>query len=291
MIRPPQLIRIRSLTLGLALCLLSSLTAAAEKEALPLWEAGAGFGIANSPHYPGADERQTLATPFPLFIYRGKTIKSDDSGIRGRLLNSERVALDLGFAFSLPTDSDDSDAREGMDDLDLGIEAGPNLNIKLREWGRNELKLQFPARALIVTDFSSASHEGWVFEPRLQLRLHQGPWAFDISASTLIASRKYHEYYYGVDQRFATADRPAYEAHGGYSRSGLRLGVLRSHGKWRFGAAVSHYTLANSQIDDSPLVKQNSSTYVGAVVLWKFAESKQRAATEEAGLLDELTKP
>ena len=248
---------------------------AATVVAKPLWEAGAGFGAIHAPHYPGADQSHTLATPFPIFIYRGRILRSDEKGIRGRFFESEKLTLSVSASFSLPTDSEDNDAREGMPDLDAGVEVGPRLSVALADWGSSSITLEIPARALFVSDFSSVDHAGWVFEPALDFRFGIGKWRLSAEISSLWATSKYNSYYYQVAPEFARADRPAYSAPGGYGRSTYRLGALRASGDWRYGWQLSQHSLSRSQVEDSPLVKQKTATYLGLVVLWTFAKSKQ----------------
>lgn len=243
----------------------------------PLWEAGIGFAATRAPHYPGADQSHTLAAPFPLLIYRGKVFRSDEKGVRGRLFNSERLSLAIGASFSLPTDSEDNDARQGMDDLDGGLEIGPRLDVKLGEWGSSSLTFELPARALLVSDLRSGSHEGWIVEPSLDFRWSWGAWRMSAEVSSLWGSEKYHDYYYQVDPQFAQPSRPAFDASGGYGRSTYRLGAFRGHGDWRYGWRISQHSLSGSQVEDSPLVRRKTATYVGLVVLWTFAKSTERA--------------
>ncbi|MBC7685018.1 MAG: MipA/OmpV family protein, partial [Bdellovibrionales bacterium] len=47
----------------------------------------------------------------PFFIYRGDVFRVDQGGIGARLVNRERVELDVGIAASLPAHSDDVAAR------------------------------------------------------------------------------------------------------------------------------------------------------------------------------------
>ncbi|MEW5208183.1 MipA/OmpV family protein, partial [Bacillus cereus] len=42
-------------------------------------------------------------------------------------------------------------------------------------------------------------------------------WYFGAQAGPLFADRRYHDYFYTVAAQFATPERPAYQATGGYS--------------------------------------------------------------------------
>ena len=95
--------------LFLAFLLPAGLAAAAEpaepaaptapaKTELPLWEAGIGAAAFSTPAYPGADARSNRGLALPFLIYRGKVFRADQTGIGARLLNTDKVEFDIGFA-------------------------------------------------------------------------------------------------------------------------------------------------------------------------------------------------
>ena len=94
----------------------SSLSAAEE---LPLYELGIGAGSYHSPHYLGADQDFSLLLPVPYFVYRGKYVRTDRSGIKTILFDNNRFDLSISLGGGLPVDSEDNRAREGVPDLDL----------------------------------------------------------------------------------------------------------------------------------------------------------------------------
>ena len=94
--------------------------ATALAEALPLWEAGAGFGVLSFPDYRGSDQSRTRPIPVPYLIYRGEIFKADRDGVRGKLFDSERLELNVSAGASFPVSSSDNEARRGMADLKPG---------------------------------------------------------------------------------------------------------------------------------------------------------------------------
>ena len=108
-----------SLGLLLATLFIHAPSLAADK---PLWELGAGIGVLDFPDYRGSDERSSYVLPIPYVVYRGEFFKVDRDSIRGELFESERLELDISLNGSVPVDSDDNDARRGMDDLDPTVE-------------------------------------------------------------------------------------------------------------------------------------------------------------------------
>ena len=64
----------------------------------PLWEAGlSGIGL-SSPAYPGAADRSSRGLLLPWFIYRGPIFRADESTVGARLVKTETVQFDVGFA-------------------------------------------------------------------------------------------------------------------------------------------------------------------------------------------------
>ena len=86
---------------------------------LPLWEAGAGLGVLNVPHYRGSETEVDISIPFPYLIYRGDLLRVDhEDGIRGKMFQSDNVKIDLSLAGSIPVPDTDEGARSDMPGLD-----------------------------------------------------------------------------------------------------------------------------------------------------------------------------
>lgn len=262
---------------------------AARAEERPLWEAGIGPVFLYLPDYRGADEGRGYVYPFPYIVYRGDRFKVDREGIRGIFFQSDRVELDVSLYGTPPIDSSENSARQGMPDLDATVEVGPVLDIVLardRKIDYNyRLRLRLPARAVIATDFSHWQNQGWVFYPHLNLDLRPeflgGRWNVGFNAGPLYGTRKYHEYFYGVPTQFATPERPAYEARGGYSGLTLLGAISRRFDKFWVGAYVRYDNLSSAVFDSSPLVKQNYALAGGIAIAWVFAESGIKVITPD----------
>ena len=248
----------------------------------PLVELGLVGGGGWFPDYPAASQNHAQAIVLPYLIYRGDILRSDESGIRGRFLRGERVQLDVSLGGALPADSDNNRAREGMPDLDLMGEIGPNLRfILLRREGVSRLDLDLGLRAAFTTDFSGIDHRGLVFGPELafkrldlglegsRLRLGIGP---------VFADGRYMDYFYEVKPRFARPGRPAYDAQAGY------LGT-RIQGSYRVPVGERLSFLAGGRVegfwgatnDDSPLFKENVNVSVLGGFSYSFYRSDARS--------------
>jgi outer membrane protein len=269
---------LRAGLLAVVALLAGSLVLPAKAELRPKWEFGVGATAFTLPDYRGSDERHEYLFPLPFFVYRGEKVRVDRQGLRGIFFESERVQFDISLSGAPPVDSAKNQARQGMDDLDPLLEVGPLVNITL--WrdriSSEQLDLRLPLRYAIATDFSSAQSTGWVFNPNLALNLRpdlRGRWNLGVTTGPIFATSKYHQYYYGVDARFATPDRPEYSAKGGYSGWMNVLSLSRRYQKLWFGAFARYDTLSGAAFQDSPLVRRSSSWMAGIAAAWIIAES------------------
>jgi outer membrane scaffolding protein for murein synthesis (MipA/OmpV family) len=247
---------------------------------LPLWEIGLFGGAASTPAYPGAEDRSTRALVLPMLIYRGKVLRADRSGIGARLINTERVELDLGFALSLPARSDDVAARAGMPDLKSLLEFGPRLKVLLAEpTATSRVRLELPLRVPLELG-NGFQRQGLVFEPRVVFEASDagGKWQADGNVGAVFGNARLNQYFYEVEPKYANAARPAYQAAGGLMMT--RLGLSLSHRlspDWRvFGfTRYDNYTHAANR--DSPLFRKNSGLSVGVGFTWTARRSLARA--------------
>jgi outer membrane scaffolding protein for murein synthesis (MipA/OmpV family) len=268
-------------TLAAALTCLLLAPAHVAADQLPLWELGAGVSVLDFPDYRGSDERSTLALPFPYLIYRGEVLRLDREGLRGLLIESERVELDISANATIPVDSDDNRARNGMDDLDPTFEIGPSLNLTLlgSRTQTGEVQLRLPVRAVVATDFSRARAAGVVFEPRLNLdlRLRRAGlgWRLGVGAGPVFVSDNYAQYFYSVPAEDATPARPRFDAEGGYAGTQLTASVTwRGRSLWA-GAFVRQDWLSGASFEDSPLVRQDHAFAAGVGIAYVFARSRR----------------
>jgi len=248
-------------------------------DALPVWEIGVGIGALSFPHYPGADQSQTLVLPFPLVVYRGDTLRADRGGLKGILYDGGDTVIDVSIRGSLPVDSSDNRARSGMEDLDPTLEIGPQISWTLFKDDRNQLRFRLPFRTVISVG-SGLAHEGNVFNPNLRWD-HQvnSNFGFTTRASLRFGDGKWHDYFYSVNAADALPSRPEYDAPGGYSGSSLSLSGTYKTGDWRLGMALGLEWLNGAAFEDSPLVKQDSAWFVGLALSKTLFKSKRTTST------------
>jgi outer membrane scaffolding protein for murein synthesis (MipA/OmpV family) len=251
---------------------------------LPLWEAGLGAAAFSTPAYPGADDRSNRGLALPFLIYRGKVLRADQNGIGARLLNTDKVEFDIGFAASLPAHSDDVEARRGMPDLGTLVEFGPRVKVKFADLGeRGRLRFELPLRAVIEAR-SGLRRQGWTMEPRLvwEKRGEAARWTMEAQLGAVFGDGRINRYFYEVQPQYATPERPAYHADSGLLlvRTGL-FGTYRLNPDLRLFGFVRYESYAGAANRDSPLMKKNTGASAGIGFAWTFARSQARAYAAE----------
>jgi outer membrane protein len=275
-------VRVRKLAIGL----LAFAALPVQAEQKPLWEAGIGVGGLMFDDYRGSDESNFYPVPVPYFVYRGRILKADRDGVRGLLFDRRYAEINMSVNATTPVESDDNDARRGMPDLKSTLELGPSF-----EWHvwrstdeRIKLDLRFPVRVPITIE-PSPQTVGWIFSPRVNVDFldvagYTG-WDLGVSIGPMYAHRKYHEYFYSVSPAYATAQRPAYEADGGYSGSHLIVSLSKRFAGYWVGAFLRYDSLSGAAFESSPLVKTKSSMFGGFGIAWMLGESKRLVESDD----------
>ncbi|HZE90414.1 MAG TPA: MipA/OmpV family protein [Rhizobacter sp.] len=249
----------------------------------PLWELGIGVSGLRLPDYRGSDQGHAYLLPFPYIVYRGTWLKADRDGARALLFDSPDAKLDLSFGASAPTRGNNL-AREGMPDLPGNAEVGPSLNVTLdrspkKRW---RLDLRMPLRAAVTLQHSPR-YVGLTFSPNLNLDVTgaDGGWNIGLLTGPLFADRKYHAQYYGVDPAYATPQRPAYSARGGYAGWQTLASTSRRVGNTWLGGFVRYENLSGAVYEDSPLVRRKSALTLGFAVSWILTTSSETVSSSE----------
>lgn len=252
----------------------------------PLWELGIGLSALSFPDYRGADQSDRYALPFPYLVYRGTFLKADRNGIRGVFFDSERIELNLSAGASLPVNSDANRARRGMPDLEPTVELGPSLDLNL--WRatdrRYRLDLRLPLRTA-VTVKGGVDDVGWVFSPRLNLDIADVAglrgWKLGLLAGPLYGSAQNHDYFYSVAPQYATAERPPFDADGGYAGSQFMLALSKRFPHYWIGAFARWDSLDGAVFADSPLVRRDRYFAAGVGIAWVLGTSSTRVEAAE----------
>lgn len=272
--RSGQLLRLAA---GIGMAGLALASARAEDK--PLWEFGLGAGVLSLPHYRGSDQTNTWLLPVPYAVYRGELFKADREGARATLFDTDRSELNLSFAASAPTDSEDNLARRGMPDLSPTVEVGPVWSYTLMRGESHKLDFRWPVRAVFTLE-SSPRHVGWVSSPHVNLDRTLGDWNLGLLAGPLFADRRYHDYFYTVRPAEATVGRPAFRAGAGYEGWQATTALSRQVGNWWMGAFFRYDQVAGQGVVDSPLVRDRHQFSAGLAVSWIFARSSVLVAEQ-----------
>jgi outer membrane scaffolding protein for murein synthesis (MipA/OmpV family) len=255
-----------------------------EPDSEPLWEIGVVGGGGYLPDYPAADENHVNGLALPFAIYRGEVFRLGDRGAaRGIVVDDGGFELDLGLDAAFPVDSDNSDAREGMNDLDFLLEVGPRLTYRfLPPEDRDELDLALAVRAVLSTDFSNLRYQGLTVAPSLTYR--RNDFLLDdmravVSVGPLFGFDGLNDYFYRVAPSEARPGRPAYEADDGYMGTELSAGLswgIRENLRLFGGVQLGYW--GGSANDDSPLHRQDLTIGVGGGLRWSILTSERRVA-------------
>jgi outer membrane protein len=245
-------------------------------EQLPLWEVGAGLAVIDFPVYRGSDERRAYLLPAPYLTYHGEYLQVSHERARALFLQRDRVELDISVNGSVPAKG--AKARSGMPDLDATLEIGPSLNVHLYydEGGKANLDLRMPVRTAIASDFSRVFDVGWLFQPQLDLDLHDfmhEGWNMGFVIGPVFADRRYDQYFYNVDPQYATPTRPAYTAHGGYAGSQFIWALSKRYPGYWSGGFMKWDDLKGAVFAASPLVTSKSYFTIGWAVTWILDKS------------------
>lgn len=250
------------------------LTSAARAEL----EVGVGLSAVHVPHYIGSDESEEYFVPFPYLRYRSEKLTIDRNLIQGNMWRSGNWSLELSFGGAVKVDSEDSQARQGMEDLDFIIEAGPALHYYFLgdRTKNNALFLELPVRLATSTDFTQAQYRGFTFNPRVMWRRAYFMNGYEVRPQLSVGLRsgddKYHEYIYGVKREFETNERPEYQARNGFG--GYQIGystAVLSRG-WLVAGFFRYVNISGASYEDSPLVSTKHNFTGGFAVAYLFQD-------------------
>lgn len=258
----------------------SSVTVAADKNTTE-WTMGAGLGVFDYHHYPGAKKTRQLLLPIPYFTFHSPKLEID-RGIKTFLYDSDRVVLDISADFALPVDSDDTLARQGMPDLDLMLQVGPSVEFLLNRQ-RNahtkkyfDIRFEIPVRAALAIDFNDVDAIGYLLEPRFSFNHRRAGFTGLAHKATLgfkFASRDFHSYYYDVAAAFATATRPEYKSNAGFGGAFAKYSISYKTDNFVYWVFIRYQSLRGAEFVDSPLVLQKDYYFIGAGFAWIFAKN------------------
>lgn len=252
---------------------------------LPKWEVGGVAAGFHSPLYPASKDNQDKFLVVPYGVYRGERFSIGDGAIvKAKAVEAPRFKIDVSLRAAFNADSDDSEVRKDMPDLDFLFEVGPQFRFLLSEnsmeYGADsEVWLNLQTRAVFSTDFGSIDHRGYVFQPQLSWRhkdfLFEDTIAF-ASIAPIWASEKLHDYFYEVDDKYANALRQEYSAEAGYLGTKVSIGnifEIRKNMSVFFAAQWGLWQGAENK--NSPLFEKDANFSAVLGLRYVFFSSKE----------------
>lgn len=259
-------------------------SAQAQTELKPLWEIGAGFMAVDFPVYRGSNERKNYTIPFPYFTYRGETLQVNRERVRGLIFREDKLEMDISVNGSVPAEG--AIARQGMPDLDPTLEIGPSLNYHfyISEDRRTTFDTRMPLRGVLASDFKHVQSVSWLFQPQLNIdvrNIDYSGWNLGLVAGVIYSDRRYHGYFYDVAPQYATPERPAYTASGGYAGTQFIMALSKRHEGYWTGAFMKWDSLKGAVFADSPLVKSKQYFTIGFAITWIFDKSDEMVEVDD----------
>lgn len=246
----------------------------------PLYEWGVVGGSAFVPDYPASDQGRIRTLVVPQFRYRGLRLRSDEEdSFKARFLNNHEYGFDLSGSGAFAAKSDKNDARKGMKDLDWMGELGPRFYVFIVKSDKLWVRLFFPVRMAFSTDLQSTTYQGLVFAPSINTRYYFDESKFNSIIFSLGRTHTTHqiqEFYYEVDRKDATAERPEYHAESGYMGSNASLAYIYEKEKLGvyLGAGMNSYKGAANA--GSPLHKADYTFAAFVGLSYLFYQSEER---------------
>ncbi|NVK25004.1 MAG: MipA/OmpV family protein [Gammaproteobacteria bacterium] len=240
------------------------------------WQFGVGVATAlQIPEYIGSDESHNYLLPVPYITYNSPNLKVSQSGITGKLFNSDRWFLSLSLSGAIPVDSDDNKARSGMNDLEAVFEYGPSLKYFFSGNDESTDAVYFDfnfreARRLSLKSLDISSSPAFIARQRLAKKYWQGNVSVFGQVRWEFVSDSYANYFYGVEQKYQTSERDSFDAKGGYAGFRLSSGARWQRGKHIWSIFFAYADISSASYAKSPLVKTDTHLYGGSAYFWLF---------------------
>lgn len=238
---------------------------------------GGGLGAASLPHYPGSDENDDYFLPLPYIDFRSERVSVNDKGLHAKLINTNILQLDFDITGSLPVSSDDNVARNGMPDLGLFVEIGPEVSLRLIQKQNYYFSLDIPVRASFellgedeTFDDKFAQDAGYLIEPRLHYEAQGESLSFDFDIGIIWGSKAYQSKFFSINQNFVTLERSFYEARSGLMGHRVSSTAKYETDDWLILSYLKYLDLSKGENKLSPLIKKEDYLLGGIGFVRKF---------------------
>lgn len=217
---------------------------------------------------------------FPQIRYRGLRLRSDEEdNLKARLFLNPVYGIDFSGSGAFSANSDDNDARKGMEDLDWLGELGPRLYVFLVRTERLWVRFFLPVRLAFSTDLTSTTYQGLVLAPSLSTRYYFDDSKFNSVIMNLTRTHTTHqiqEFYFQVDQKDVTSERPAYDARSGYMGTSAALAYIYEKDNLGIVGGLSVTSYKGAANAGSPLHRSDFNTAAFLAFSYLFYQSEER---------------
>jgi outer membrane protein len=253
-----------------------------ESSQVPLYELGLGGALGYLPDYPGSDEGKVRSIVLPYGIYRGDIFSADqDGGVRTQLFEGLHYELDLSFGGSFPASSADNRARKGMEDLDWLFEVGPQVTFHIHVSEKYRIQFKVPVRGVVSTNFRKTVDRGYNLTPHLVVQKRNFPYPeanFLFEWSVFYASERLSQYFFQVNPKDVTPERPQYDARPGYIGWAATAGQSFPFYSNVFYVAYRYINYNGAANRASPLFRAPENHSFGIGVIWQLYESQRKVS-------------
>jgi len=250
----------------------------------PRWEFGVGGGYLQGFDYPGSSDPNRGGIALPFVVYRSPVVRVGGNGFRAVAIEQAGFRVDVSFGGGIASSSESDGVRAGMADLDFLFQIGPRAqfivaNRATEDGGRFQFSVTAAVRGVVSTDFGSVDGQGLLAELALSVtRRRVFGSRFDTLArvSSTWAEDRLHEYFYEVEPRFATADRPAFDASGGYLGTNVFIGTaFKPVPNLNVFAGIQQGLYGGAANEDSPLFETRRATGFALGFTWTIKKSAE----------------
>jgi outer membrane scaffolding protein for murein synthesis (MipA/OmpV family) len=234
---------------------------------------GGGLRLGQSPYLASDNEDQRSTDLIPLYLYEGKYLFARGTSGGFHVLRNDVFEFNLYARYRFQRLDPDSNAfYAGLETRKQTVDAGIEFGVT-QPWG--ELKFDW------VTD-TLDRHNGQEVRASYRYRIEAGPWSISPFISWNWQDDNLSNYYFGVSEAEATAERPAYApGESQWVSFGLSTSWQASDRVVWFGNLA--FGGADSEITNSPLVEEDSfsTVFVGGTYLFGNARQPEYIIDEE----------
>lgn len=227
------------------------------------WHVGLAGSLNSTFGYPGSDTRETDPVVLPTVYYQGRDFTLNPFGINYLGL--------FGVDWHLKDETPDTGIREGMDGRPAGIGLSALLPVGLYANRRQSLYLLLPVGNDFSLDGENFLHyQGSYARPTLAHAYRYRNWQFLTEYSAIFQDARLQQFTYGVPTQSVRADRPFYEARGGYAGSQVSFTLEERIRQYSAGVRLSLDLLQGAVNVDSPLVKDETQVSAALYFEWIY---------------------